>query len=513
VGRFLHKKNLQSCILQGSYEGQNCGRFLCVQCCIFDYRHLLHMCFARTKKYNSFCMPGMAVREGQSNYTIPNDKLYQSKKLHSTILNAANDELNIYDFNARQYDPVIGRFTSLDPMEQFFSGYVGIGNDWANLVDPTGMIAQPLENARWVGPSITLQSISSIGPRLLPVSITNLPDGGDFLQAGSISFGGLGSFGVEIGSALEWGSSGPGGYGGGSIGNELSAYNGLGPNKGGMIGSGSGGVGGGSSISNTSNYGESPEDRFKREQEQIKAFNGRQNANQQSRDQGNAVAGSSPINQAEFIKKLRAPEYLMQPVSPTQYYLKRNPDFNPSVHKRGTILQINGNITNPITSSPADNDAVNAFINTDNVSRVDYIDMTFPEHVNNQVTVFTPPKRPAITREWPNFNKTATSSAASVTYVPTNISVIYLKTAPYVTLPATYSITLAAVIAKARAAGTTRLALSISPLYSKRATSGSSIIDPFDPLSPTYYEATFNLLNTSWRRDLLKAGINLRIKP
>jgi hypothetical protein len=32
---------------------------------------------------------GMAVREGQSSYATPNDKLYQSKKLHSTILNAA----------------------------------------------------------------------------------------------------------------------------------------------------------------------------------------------------------------------------------------------------------------------------------------------------------------------------------------------------------------------------------------------------------------------------------------
>jgi RHS repeat-associated protein len=229
----------------------------------------------------------MAVREGLSSYTIPNDKLYQSKKLHSTILNAANDELNIYDFNARQYDPVIGRFTSLDPMEQFFSGCVGIGNDWANLVDPTGMIAE--------------------GPRgLLPVSghgywasgqewlITSYPVGvtKPLLDVDYMSV--ISSWGLDIGSSSEWGPSSssatPGGFSDGSS----SGVHG-GPSGGGPSG------GGGSSISNPSNYGESPEDRFKREQDQIKSFNGRQNANQQARDEGNATAASSPLHVQQQI--------------------------------------------------------------------------------------------------------------------------------------------------------------------------------------------------------------------
>ncbi|GJM63662.1 RHS repeat-associated core domain-containing protein [Persicobacter diffluens] len=41
-------------------------------------------------------------------------------------------------FEARLYDPVIGRWISVDPARQFASGYVGMGNNPVNGVDPDG---------------------------------------------------------------------------------------------------------------------------------------------------------------------------------------------------------------------------------------------------------------------------------------------------------------------------------------------------------------------------------------
>jgi RHS repeat-associated protein len=41
-------------------------------------------------------------------------------------------------FEARMYDPVIGRWISIDPARQFASPYLGMGNDPINGVDPDG---------------------------------------------------------------------------------------------------------------------------------------------------------------------------------------------------------------------------------------------------------------------------------------------------------------------------------------------------------------------------------------
>ena len=43
----------------------------------------------------------------------------------------------------RSYDPQTGRFIENDPYNQFASGYVGMGNDPLNLVDPTGGFVGP----------------------------------------------------------------------------------------------------------------------------------------------------------------------------------------------------------------------------------------------------------------------------------------------------------------------------------------------------------------------------------
>ncbi|MBL7728694.1 MAG: hypothetical protein JNM68_13450, partial [Dinghuibacter sp.] len=42
------------------------------------------------------------------------------------------------EFDLRNYDPQIGRWTGVDPYDEFSSGYVGMGNNPANLTDPSG---------------------------------------------------------------------------------------------------------------------------------------------------------------------------------------------------------------------------------------------------------------------------------------------------------------------------------------------------------------------------------------
>ena len=49
-----------------------------------------------------------------------------------------DSETDWNSFELRQYDSEIGRFLSVDPMGEFWSSYVGMGNDPVNLTDPTG---------------------------------------------------------------------------------------------------------------------------------------------------------------------------------------------------------------------------------------------------------------------------------------------------------------------------------------------------------------------------------------
>jgi RHS repeat-associated protein len=47
-------------------------------------------------------------------------------------------EINEIVFDLRHYDPLIGRFMTLDPEEQFDSPYLAMGNNHPNIIDPTG---------------------------------------------------------------------------------------------------------------------------------------------------------------------------------------------------------------------------------------------------------------------------------------------------------------------------------------------------------------------------------------
>ena len=47
----------------------------------------------------------------------------------------------LYNYNARLYDPALGRFYATDPQGQYASPYAYVGNDPVNMVDPTGELA------------------------------------------------------------------------------------------------------------------------------------------------------------------------------------------------------------------------------------------------------------------------------------------------------------------------------------------------------------------------------------
>jgi RHS repeat-associated protein len=51
--------------------------------------------------------------------------------------------IELYQFEARMYDPVIGRWGSHDPLEQFHSPYLANFNNPANFVDPDGRSGNP----------------------------------------------------------------------------------------------------------------------------------------------------------------------------------------------------------------------------------------------------------------------------------------------------------------------------------------------------------------------------------
>jgi RHS repeat-associated protein len=68
---------------------------------------------------------------------IPASKthLYQGKQLED------KEGLNWYDFHARRFDSQLGRWHAIDPVIQFASPYVGMGNNPVIGVDPKGKFA------------------------------------------------------------------------------------------------------------------------------------------------------------------------------------------------------------------------------------------------------------------------------------------------------------------------------------------------------------------------------------
>jgi RHS repeat-associated protein len=78
---------------------------------------------------------GMRI-EGLSTSNPDNKFTYNGKELED------DHGLNWYHYGARFYDAQIGRWHTVDPMDEFHSPYVYVGNDPVNLIDPDGQGAE-----------------------------------------------------------------------------------------------------------------------------------------------------------------------------------------------------------------------------------------------------------------------------------------------------------------------------------------------------------------------------------
>jgi RHS repeat-associated protein len=78
------------------------------------------------------------------------------------------EELDWNDFALRSYDPQLGRWLQQDPYDEFSSPYVGMGNDPANLTDPSGGMIDPgavLNQVRCAGEVVF--KLAEVLPRLI----------------------------------------------------------------------------------------------------------------------------------------------------------------------------------------------------------------------------------------------------------------------------------------------------------------------------------------------------------
>jgi RHS repeat-associated protein len=81
---------------------------------------------------------GLPIEAGtQANLSLANKYLTQGNRMQDEL------GINLLDFNARNYDQQIGRFTAVDLLadggQEFFSPYHFSGNDPANFTDPLGL--------------------------------------------------------------------------------------------------------------------------------------------------------------------------------------------------------------------------------------------------------------------------------------------------------------------------------------------------------------------------------------
>ncbi|MBQ7842213.1 MAG: RHS repeat-associated core domain-containing protein, partial [Odoribacter sp.] len=97
-----------------------------------------------------------------------NKYLYSGKELQDASVNSDRSILGLYDFGARYYDPLLGRWFNIDPALQGLNPYVYCGNNPIMYVDPNGRSFTAALGFFLLGGSILLQAMGNDG------DITNL---------------------------------------------------------------------------------------------------------------------------------------------------------------------------------------------------------------------------------------------------------------------------------------------------------------------------------------------------
>lgn len=173
--------------------------------------------FIQGTLYYSYGLIAMQeVREGEEETR----HLFQTKNW--------DNETGWYDFHARQYDPALGRWLSLDPQNQFASPYLAMGNNPVMMVDPDGELAWfvPIIIGAVVNTAIqgATGNINNFGDFALSMGIGAL-SGAAGWGAGQLVSGALGASATLGGSILNGTISGAAsGFAGGFVGGAGSAW-------------------------------------------------------------------------------------------------------------------------------------------------------------------------------------------------------------------------------------------------------------------------------------------------
>jgi RHS repeat-associated protein len=124
---------------------------------------------------------------------------YQGKELQTDTWSDGS-ELALYDFGARMYDPVLGRWHCVDPMNQFDSPYNAMANNPVVNIDPDGMWSIPWGNImssigtflNSIRTTVTTQIGGTAkfgpGPQFKTTSTARFASLGTALQAGFTAF-------------------------------------------------------------------------------------------------------------------------------------------------------------------------------------------------------------------------------------------------------------------------------------------------------------------------------------
>ncbi|MBX7151964.1 RHS repeat-associated core domain-containing protein [bacterium] len=97
-------------------------------------------------EYNSYYAFGMRIEgTGLSSSSIDNKFTYNGKELED------DHRLNWYHYGARFYDPQVGRWHVVDPLDEFHSPYIYVGNNPIAFLDPDGAGEMYFDDGTYIG--------------------------------------------------------------------------------------------------------------------------------------------------------------------------------------------------------------------------------------------------------------------------------------------------------------------------------------------------------------------------